>query len=177
MKAPGAGAPEVRRTGGGVKAIVIVGSGSGCGKTTVACRILGAVPGLGAVKVSPRDEPPRVEWGAGAPGKDTDLFAASGAAPVARIVGPRGGVAVAWEKIRGEFEGCRGVLVEGSRGLDVVADRFVVFVVFVGGERWREDRPERNLALAAGADIVVERSGGGDLDALLAAIQAFLAAP
>jgi hypothetical protein len=156
-----------------VKLIVVVGSGSGCGKTTAACRILRGIPGLGAVKISPRDEPLRVERGPKAPGKDTDLLAAAGASPVARIVGPRGQVAQAWEKIREEFQGCRGVLIEGTRGLDIPAPRFVIFV---GGERWRESRHRRNTELAAKADVVVERSGPSGGEDLLERVRGFLAA-
>lgn len=72
-----------------MKIIAVVGTGSGCGKTTVACRILAEIPRLGAVKISPRDCESHVEWGAGEPGKDTDLYVGHGAIRVARIIGPR----------------------------------------------------------------------------------------
>lgn len=157
-----------------MKTIVIVGTGSGCGKTTVACRILRAVPGLGAVKVSPRQEPVRVEWGAGSPGKDTDRYAGCGAAPVARIVAPRDQVAAAWEGVRGGFEGCRGVVIEGSRGLEIPADRLVVFV---RGERSRELRPGREAELASKADFIIERVPPEESEGLLESIRSFLSDP
>jgi hypothetical protein len=135
-----------------VKVIAVVGSASGSGKTTVACAILRAVPGLAAVKVSPRDEEPRVEWGPGQPGKDTARFAASGASPVARIVAPRDRVRGVWEGVRERFAGAPAVLVEGAGALALVEERFTVVVADAGtiGER-----PERDARLAALADYIV----------------------
>lgn len=98
-----------------MKIVAVVGTGSGCGKTTVSCRIIREIPGLGAVKISPGD-----------PGKDTDLFVGSGAVPVARIVGPREAAGQAWELIKGRFNGCRGVVVEGTSALEIPGERSVI---------------------------------------------------
>ena len=154
--------------------IAVVGTGSGCGKTTVVCRILRAIPGLGAVKISPREGESLVEWGPGAPGKDTELFAGSGADPVARIVGPRAGVPPSWELIKDRFARCRGVVFEGACALDLDEERCVVFVVGTSG---MADREERNREIAGKADVILERSSPFDEAALLRAVRAFLAAP
>jgi hypothetical protein len=126
-----------------VKIIAVVGTGSGCGKTTVVCRILRAIPGLGAVKISPREGPNRVEWGRGGRGKDTDLYADSGASCVARIVAPREEVVATWSRIKKSFEKCPGVVVEGSRSVDFPGEHLVIFVVGSDSSDAREDRKER----------------------------------
>ena len=154
-----------------MKIIVIVGSGSGCGKTTIAGRVLRAIPGLGAAKISPREGPTRIEWGPGTPGKDTDLYAASGAAPVARIIGPRDRVLETWQGMSEAFAGCRGVVIEGTPGLDLPGDRYLVFV---GADGWREKRPGRNAELALRADVIIERSPEADINKLLDLIRIFL---
>lgn len=137
-----------------MRIVAVVGSGSGCGKTTVACRILGAVPGLGAIKISPRVCAPHVEWGPGAPGKDTERFSRSGAIKVARIVGPRGCAAGVWKAIQGEFSGCRGVLVEGVQGLSFSEDSLKIFVLGVEAE----DRIQKNRDIASSCDVYFDNS-------------------
>ena len=140
------------RRGGGVKIVAVVGSGSGCGKTTIVCRILRAVPGLGAVKISPREGPSRVEWGRGERGKDTDLYVDSGAACVARIVGPRDRVVETWSRIRISFESCRAVIVEGSRSVELPEERLVIYV---DGGNPEESRKELRKSLITDSDIIV----------------------
>lgn len=154
-----------------MKIIAVVGTGSGCGKTTVACRILRGIPGLGAVKISPRVGESRVEWGPGEPGKDTDLFARSGGAPVARIVGPREQVQATWDRIRSRFAGCPAVVVEGASALGIPGDRFIVLVV---GDTREDPRDDRNRPLAALADIIVDRSARCEPDLPGGAMRAFL---
>ena len=158
--------------GGGVKIVAVVGTGSGCGKTTVSCRILREIPGLGAVKISPRDCASRIEWGAGEPGKDTDLYVRSGAAPVARIIGPRETVGQAWELIKSHFEGCQGVVIEGAGALEIPGERFVVFVV---GNTNNDQREERNRAVAANSDIIFDRTTHSNAKSSMDVIRAFLA--
>jgi len=131
--------------------IAVVGTGSGSGKTTVACRLLKALPGLGAVKISPRDAAAGVEWGAGEPGKDTDCYSVAGAARVARIVGPRGAAAGVWAAMEASFRGLPGVVVEGAGSLELPGRKLVVLVV---GATFRE-RSERNSKLASIADVIV----------------------
>ena len=155
-----------------MKIIAVVGTGSGCGKTTVACRILREIPGLGAVKISPRDDESRVEWGAGEPGKDTDLFTGSGADPVARIIGPREEVGQAWELIKDHFERCRGVVIEGTSALEITGERFVVFVV---GDTIEDQRKERNRAIAVKSDLIIDRSSHSGLVSSLDELDSFLA--
>lgn len=138
-----------------MKIISVVGSGSGCGKTTVACGILSAVPGLAAVKISPRACPGRIEWGPGEADKDTDRYLRSGATKVARIVGPRNGVQEAWERIKGEFENSSGLVVEGTQGSRFPGD---TFRIFVAGEGWRENRHERNKILVDDSAAIVDMS-------------------
>jgi hypothetical protein len=135
-----------------VKIIAVVGSGSGCGKTTAACRILRAIPGLGAVKISPRPGTSRIEWGRGESGKDTDLLAESGAACVARIIGPRDEVVRTWTNIQHEFERCRGVVVEGSRSLDLPGERFVVIV---SGESMKKSRKDHSMNHAGKSNVIL----------------------
>lgn len=137
---------------GDVRIVAIVGSGSGCGKTSTACRILRAVPGLGAVKISPREGPAGVEWGPGESGKDTGLFASSGAILVARIFGPRESVAQTWKTIRHRFEKCVGVVIEGTSSIDLPGKRFIVYV---DGGRREEGREERNKGLTAISDMTI----------------------
>jgi hypothetical protein len=145
-----------------MKVIAVVGSASGSGKTTLACALLRAIPGLGAVKISPSDGPARVEWGPGKTGKDTARFAGCGAAAVARIVGPRDRLPETWESVRAVFEPLPGVLIEGAGALALPEHRFTIFVAVPDtlGER-----PARDERLAAAADcIVVVRDGGPAAD-------------
>jgi len=146
-----------------MKVIAVVGSASGSGKTKLACAILGAIPGLGAVKISPRGGRPRVEWGAGGAGKDTSRYAASGASLVARIVGPRERVIEAWAGVRGSLDRLRGVVVEGAGALALPAERFTILVV---APESLGERPERDARLAASADfvVVVQTEGAPDAD-------------
>ena len=149
-----------------MKIVAVVGTGSGCGKTTVACRILREIPGLGAVKISPREGASRVEWGKGEPGKDTDLYAGSGAAPIARIIGPREAVGSSWEQIKGHFDGCRGVVIEGASVLEIPGERFVVFVV---GDTRVDQREERNRAIAVNSDVIIDKSSHSSDNSIIAA--------
>lgn len=157
-----------------MKIIAVAGTGSGCGKTTAACRILRAIPGLGAVKISPRDGPSRVEWGAGETGKDTALFVESGAVRAARIIGPRETVVKTWELIEAQFDGCRGVVIEGASALLIPGQRFVVFVQ---GNPGSDSREQRTRALAANSDAIIDRSPQASADSLISEICAFLASP
>jgi hypothetical protein len=150
MSPGGPGHRAARRSA--VKVIAVVGSASDSGKTRVACAILRALPGLGAVKMSPREGPSRIEWGAGQPGKDTERYAQSGAGAVARIVAPRDRLPEVWREMSGAFAGLPGIVVEGAGALDCAAERFTVFVAAPGtlGER-----SERDGRLAAAADWLV----------------------
>ena len=154
-----------------MKIVAVVGTGSGCGKTTVACRILREIPGLGAVKISPREGASRIEWGPGEQGKDTDLFVGNGAVRVARIIGPREAVGGAWRLIEQAFEGCRGVVIEGASALDLPGERFVVFVA---GDTRCDQREERDRVLAANSDLIVERASSPAGECSLAALGSFL---
>jgi len=154
-----------------MKIIAVVGTGSGCGKTTVACAILRAFPGLGAVKISPRDGESFVEWGPGEPGKDTDLFVRSGAVRVARIIGPRDQVCRTWESIKDQFIHYPGVVIEGASALGIPGERYVVFVA---GEMEDDEREERNRAMAANADLIFDRSSHLNADFPIDQIRNFL---
>ncbi len=155
-----------------MKIIAVVGTGSGCGKTTLACRVLREIPGLGAVKISPREGASRVEWGAGEPGKDTALYAAHGAVRVARIIGPREAVGSTWELIKDQFEGCRGVVIEGASALNLPEERFVVFVV---GESTDGLQQNKDRAIEAKSTLVIDRSSHFSTEALAEPIRKFLA--
>jgi molybdopterin-guanine dinucleotide biosynthesis protein len=157
-----------------VKIIAVAGTGSGCGKTTVACRILRAIPGLGAVKISPREGLIRIEWGAGAPGKDTDLYVNSGAVRVARIICPREAVGEIWELVKAQFQDCPGVVIEGASALGILGERLVIFVV---GESHGQQREERNRAIAAKSTVIIDRSSHFDENLLFDEIRAFLSIP
>ena len=157
-----------------MKIIAVVGTGSGCGKTTVACRLLRAIPGLGAVKISPREGESRVEWGAGEPGKDTDLYVGSGAVRVARIIGPRDAVVSKWELIKDQFKGCTGVVIEGASALGLPEERYVVFVV---GDTQNDERDERSREIAAHSAVIINRSSHNDDNMLIDKIRVFLSAP
>ena len=158
--------------GGRVKIIAVVGTGSGCGKTTVACRILREIPGLGAVKISPRECTSRIEWGAGEPGKDTDLYVGSGAVPVARIIGTRETVGQAWELIKGHFEGCKGVVMEGTSAIEIPGERFVVTVV---GDTTNDKREQRNRDIAAKSSYIIRISSHFSVESLIDSIRKFMA--
>lgn len=155
-----------------MKIIAVVGTGSGCGKTTAACRILREIPGLGAVKISPRDGASLVEWGAGEPGKDTDLYVKCGAAPVARIIGPRVEVGRTWQQIKSHFDGCQGVVFEGTSALEIPEERFVVFVA---GDIGNDKQEARNRAIASKSDLIIDRSSHSGVESSLDVIRAFLA--
>jgi hypothetical protein len=155
-----------------VKIVAVVGTGSGCGKTTVVCSILQAIPGLGAVKISPREGVSRVEWGAGEPGKDTDHYVGSGATKAARIIGPRNGVVPSWELIESEFAGCQGVVIEGACALDIPRERLVLFVV---GESVESGREGRNRAISSVSDVIISRSSHFDAESIIKSIRIFLA--
>ncbi len=135
-----------------MKMIAVVGSGSDSGKTTLVCRILAAVPGLAAVKISPREGECRVEWGPGERGKDTARFAASGAVKVARIVGPRPQVPQLWERLRAGLAGMKGVVVEGAGSVGCRCEKLTIFAASADHLM---ARPERDEALIAAADLVV----------------------
>jgi hypothetical protein len=156
-----------------VKIIAVVGTGSGCGKTTVACRLLRAIPGLGAVKISPREGESRVEWGAGEPGKDTDLYAGSGAVRVARIVGPRDAVVSKWELIKDQFKECKGVVIEGASSLGLPGERYVVFVV---GDTRNDAREDRSREITAHSTVIFKRSSHNNEKVFIEDIRAFLSA-
>jgi hypothetical protein len=157
-----------------VKIVAIVGTGSGSGKTTVACRLLQALPGLGAVKISPRDGEARVERGPGVPGKDTACYAAAGAVKVARVVGPRGSAARAWGGIVEEFRGLPGVIVEGAGSLELPGSRMTVLVA----DASFMDRVERNSRLASVADVILVRHPTpGDEVAIVTAISNHIVDP
>lgn len=147
-----------------MKVIAVVGSASGSGKTRLACDILRAIPGLGAVKISPREGQPRIEWGAGESGKDTARFAASGAAVVARIVAPRERVREIWDGMCGAFTGLPGVIVEGAGALTCAAERFTIFVAARESLGERSERDER-LAAAADCIVVVRPEKGASSEA------------
>ncbi|MHB8834158.1 MAG: P-loop NTPase family protein [Candidatus Methylomirabilia bacterium] len=155
-----------------MKIVAVVGTGSGCGKTTIVCRILREIPGLGAVKISPREGESRIEWGAGEPGKDTDLYHGSGAAPVAMIIGPREAVGQAWERVKTKFERCRGVVIEGTGALQIPGERCVVFVV---GDTKNDQREQRNRELAAISQVIIYRSSHSGVESSLDKLRAFLA--
>lgn len=138
-----------------MKIISVAGSGSGCGKTTVVCGFLRAIPGLGAIKISPREHPLQVEWGAGETGKDTDLFVRNGAIRVARIVGPRDDVGQAWELIQGEFRQLRGVVVEGTRGIYLPGEKLRIFV---GGDNWQAQLDGQMRKIVADSAMIIELS-------------------
>lgn len=138
-----------------MKIIVVAGTGSGCGKTTVVCRLLKAIPNLGAVKISPREGESRIEWGAGESGKDTDLYLVHGAVRAARIIGPRAAVVPSWELIAGDFAGCRGVVIEGACALDIPDEKYAIFVA---GTVVEPTRIERNRVNAAKCDLIIDRS-------------------
>jgi hypothetical protein len=141
-----------------MKVIAVVGSGSGSGKTALVCRLLRSLPGLGAVKISPRETAsPGVEWGPGAAGggKDTARYAAAGAVRVARVVAPREEVPGLWGAVEAGMEGCRGLIVEGSRSLEVGKDRFGILVV---GGREAGERPERIGSILGKVDLVIVNS-------------------
>jgi hypothetical protein len=137
-----------------VKVIAVTGSGSGSGKTTLVCRILGAVPGLGAVKLSPPAEAPRIEWGPGTGGaaKDTARYSAAGARKVARVIGPRGSGLQLWEQVEAGMDGCRAVIVEGGGALQMGSRRFAILVA---GRSEAQEHPELIGVMMSKIDLVI----------------------
>lgn len=143
---------SIMRVMGAPKIVAVAGTGSDSGKTTIVCRILRGIPGLAAVKISPRAGKPRVEWGPGAAGKDTARFAASGAVKVARIIAPRERVVEIWEEVKADFESLPGVVVEGASAVDLPGEKYVIFAIGQGDPR---ERFERNRRIAAISDCIV----------------------
>lgn len=135
-----------------MKVVGVIGSGSGCGKTTLVCALLREIPGLGAVKISPReDATAHVEWGGGPEVKDTARYIASGAKKAARIVAPRAEILSQWPAVLEAMKACRGVIVEG--GADSLAGKRDLTIFLVGG-RTSGVREERTRRLARGSDVI-----------------------
>lgn len=136
-----------------MKVVAVAGSGSGCGKTTVVCALLRAFPGLGALKISPREGPARLETGPGAgDGKDTARYSASGAVAVARAVGGRDSLPGLAGDVRRVMEGCRAVVAEGADSRWLPAPRLSILVL--GGPD-PGSRIDRLRDLVSRTDIVV----------------------
>jgi hypothetical protein len=137
-----------------VKVIAVTGTGSGSGKTSFVVRLLRAIPGLGAVKISPRPGATSVEWGTGSAGegKDTARYLAAGAVRAARIIGPRGSAGQVWKDVELGMAGCRAVVVEGSGALEIGQPRLGILVA--GGHEASE-RPERLGMILSKVDLVL----------------------
>lgn len=139
----------------GVKVIVVAGSGSGVGKTALICHLLRVIPGLGVIKLSPREGgSPVVEWGTEGedPGKDTGRFRQDGAALVARVVSPRSRLSVPLLEALSSMASCRAVIIEGSSALGVINPALVIMVV---GPEAKSGREKKNKRILSQADLII----------------------
>ena len=131
-----------------MKIVAVVGSGSNAGKTTLACLLIGRIPGLGAVKISPCAGTARIERGPGRRGKDTARFAAAGASPVARIVAAREQISELWKTIKPDFADCAAVVIEGAGGISLPEEKFAIFVCGGGDSGGRKERADELIGAA-----------------------------
>jgi len=112
--------------------LVIAGTSSGAGKTTLACALLQRLPGWGAVKVSEphgrhggpdlrREDPSTVRRGS-----DTARFLAAGAVRAWWLRARREEVAAAVPRVWAEADGLPGLVVEGNRAAGAFGGRLVL---------------------------------------------------
>lgn len=115
-----------------MKTIVIAGSGSGCGKTTLAVKLIGMLPGWAAIKVSPSDlytvvvDDPAV---INEPGKDTALMAAAGAAHVVWVQSSMPELKETLPLAMNLAGDVPGVVIEGNAAADVIEPDTLIFVL------------------------------------------------
>ena len=124
-----------------MRILAVGGCCSGVGKTALACRILGVLPGWGALKVSPAHG--EVRHGLEAPYRidtpgvddregDTGRFRAAGAARVAWLRTVRDSLEQALDEALGHFAELPGVLVEGNAAALAGSPDGVVLVARAG---------------------------------------------
>lgn len=142
----------------GPQYVGIGGSGSGSGKTTVACRLLARLSGWGAIKVTPTelystiiDDPAVLRE----PGKDTALMLEAGAEEVLWIKAPREGIAEALRTATERLGHLTGVVVEGNSAVEVLRPDVILFIA-----SGSTPGPKRSAqAVLAMADVVLFADG------------------
>jgi molybdopterin-guanine dinucleotide biosynthesis protein len=158
-----------------VLVLAVGGCSSGVGKTTLACRLLEALPGWGALKVTPLHKEPcrgpdRCPICAGIdaehslltlpedldrPGSDTDLYRRAGASRVAWLKNRPGNRAAGIEEALRAFDGLPGLIAEGN-GFALNASPSASIVV--GRAGLREVKPSARPLLPIASWVVVNRS-------------------
>ena len=136
-----------------MKTIVIAGSGSGCGKTTLAVRLIKMLPGWAAIKVSPSDlytvvvdDPAAINE----PGKDTALMAAAGASHVVWVQSSMPELKETLPLAMNLAGDVPGIIIEGNAAADAIVPDTLIFVL--GADLQIKPGAERLLERA---DVVV----------------------
>ncbi len=136
-----------------MKTIIIAGSASGCGKTTLAVRLLETLPGWAAIKVSPSDlyavvvDDPAI---INEPGKDTALMKAAGATHVVWVQASMPELKESLPIAMNMTGDVPGIIIEGNAAADAVEPDTLIFVL--GADLSIKPGAERLLAKA---DIIV----------------------
>jgi molybdopterin-guanine dinucleotide biosynthesis protein len=111
--------------------IGIAGAYSGVGKTTVACRLLGALPSWGAVKythspfVTSLVEEDKLVSRAG---KDTQRLISAGATQVLWITSPRYKLKPLVNEALKRLSHCNGIIIEGNSAVRLIVPNLTIFV-------------------------------------------------
>ena len=131
------------------------------GKTTLACRILEALGGWGAIKISPVRDADRVvaSLGSHRPGSDTDLLARAGAARVVWLRAPDDRLGPAIARAMGELADLRGAVVEGNSFARHAPPSRTILVARAGLDEVKDSA--RSL-VAAAHWLVLNRPRGAD---------------
>lgn len=157
-----------------MRVLGVGGCCSGVGKTTIVCRLLEALGGWGALKVSPAHRDPKSRSGAalvshglegayridtdpGDPGSDTGRFRAAGASRVAWLRSTSERLGLALDEALAGFTGMPGVVVEGNAPARERPPAGLVMVARVGQ---REVKPSARPMLARADWIVLNRGQG-----------------
>jgi hypothetical protein len=141
-----------------MRAIVIGGTSSGVGKTSLACRILEVLPGWGALKTSPREgvgtyEIVRDEATLWLPGSDTCRYLRAGAEEVAWLCYRREHLEAGMREALSIFENRPGVVIEGNSAAKHVSP--TSHVILVSKRGWTEMKKSATALLPRANRIVV----------------------
>ena len=115
-----------------MKTIIIAGSGSGCGKTTLAVQLIETLTGWAAIKVSPSDlytvvvDDPAI---INEPGKDSALMKAAGAAHVVWVQASMPELKESLPIAMNMTGDVPGIIIEGNAAADAVEPDTLIFVL------------------------------------------------
>jgi molybdopterin-guanine dinucleotide biosynthesis protein len=137
--------------------IGVGGAHSGSGKTTVACAVLTAFPGWGAIKCEPTSLYTSIiaeKETLSRPDKDTGRYLSAGAEDVLWVRAPREELPETLEIAIGRLSRLPGIVVEGNSAIEVLRPDIVIFI---------SEEPQKikksALPVLGMADIVLYGSG------------------